>query len=153
MCGKWRTGRRQASGSVQTWLNVRRTSAGAIKVAGAEQVHIDRLGNWSVRPAQVKSSANGSRAPQKHKTHDAGHVLVCSKHFWREFESAGDASLLRLRPANWMWSHCSQCHVCSEGLKPKDAGMTLIEPWRIVGHWFCDSNRTTNPQHSGHTLP
>ena len=75
------------------------------------------------------------------RRHDAGHVLVCSKHFWREFESAGDASLLRLRPANWMWSHCSQCHVCSEGLKPKDAGMTLIEPWRKVGHWFCDSNR------------
>ena len=64
------------------------------------------------------------------------HVLVCSKHFCRQFESAGDASLLRLRPAKLMWSHCSQCHVWSEGLKPKDAGMTLIEPWRTVGHWF-----------------
>ena len=28
-------------------------------------------GNWSVRPAQVETSAGGSRQPQKHKTHDA----------------------------------------------------------------------------------
>ena len=35
-------------------------------------------------------------------------MLVCCKHFCRDFESAGDASLLRLRPANLRWSHCSQ---------------------------------------------
>ena len=55
------------------------------------------------------------------------HLLVCSTIFWRDFDSAGDPSRLRLRPANLRWSHCSQCQVWWVALSPMAARTTLME--------------------------
>ena len=52
---------------------------------------------------QVEFAMNASTCPAP-----VVHVLVCSRHFWRDFESAGDASLLLPpTPATLRRSHCS----------------------------------------------
>ena len=64
-------------------------------------------GNWSVRLAQVKSGAGGSRVPQKHKTHDAGRSCVGVQ--------------LTLLPG---------CRVCRRRVPPAFAARKLdVEPW------------------------
>ena len=30
------------------------------------------------------------------------------------------------------------------------AGTTLVDPWRVINHCFCDSGSATKPHHSGH---
>ena len=128
---------------------------------GAEHVHIGWYGNWSVRPAQIRAArAAQGRLRSTRRTTPVVHVLVCSKHFCRDFESAGDASFLSLRPAYLRWSHCSFVgmkvantaptpfffQVWSVVFNPMVAGTTLMDP-------FCDSGSTTKPQHSGHMQP
>ena len=64
---------------------------------------------WSVRPPQVeKARASGPRTSgPSTRTTPVVHLLMCTTIFRKDFESAGDASLLRLRPANLTWSPCS----------------------------------------------
>ena len=64
--------------------------------------------SWSVRRHRLKSSADGSRATQKHKTHDAGRSLVgVQQTLLAAFRVCRSTSLLRVRPENLRWSHCS----------------------------------------------
>ena len=145
---------RQASKCVQTRLIVRWTSDEQLQwqcllghrrmtKKGAEHVHKVWLGNWSARSyhreeqrRQLECAMSASKCPTP-----VVRASVCSKHFCRDFESAGDTSLLRLRPANWRWSHCSWRHV-----KPKD----VAHNWPPV---FLTWAAPQSPQHSGHTLP
>ena len=121
---------------------------------GAAQDHKQQISNCSVRLAQVtEQQAAQGRLRSTRRTTPVVDLLVCSKQLWRGFESAGDAFLLRLRPANLRWSHCSKCQVWSVVFNVMVAGTTLMDPWRMINHWFCDAGSTTKPQHSSHMQP
>ena len=109
-------------------------------------------GSWSVRPAQVKERRQAAQGCFRgtRRTTQVVPVLVCSRHFCRDFESAGDASLLRLRTANLRWSHGSTCQVWSVIFNTMVAGTTMIDP---VAHdqplglryWEHDETATIRP--------
>ena len=101
------------------------------ELATAPQKHIRRYG-------ETLQKGCASEAP--------AHDLWCGITFCRDFESVGDASLLRLRPANLRCNHCLQCQVWSLGTSPMFAGTTSMEPWRVIKHWHCGSGRNHNFQ-------
>ena len=89
--------------------------------------------NWSVRRHRLKSSADGSRATQKHKTHDASRSFVgVQQTLLAAFRVCRSTSLLRVCPENLRWSHVVPSLV--RGLQPNrrkddvDGPMAQNEP-------------------------
>ena len=117
---------------------------------GVEHANRNCWDNYSVQPHNERAlqAAHGWLRSTNSRS-----FVFCQHNISRDFASAKNASRLRLRPAISRWSHCSLCQVLSVAVNLTSAKMTLMEPYRRMSHWDCDSGRTIKRQQSGHLWP